>query len=147
MIRFTVLGTPATAGSKRAFPFRRKDGSLGVNVTHDDAKTKSWRAIVVDAARSVYTGPPLDGPIRLTLTFIRPRPQGHYRTGKNAGQLKDAAPKHPIAKPDCTKLTRAVEDALKSIAWRDDSQIVEQSIKKVFGEPAGCVVEIEAIES
>lgn len=145
LIRFTVTGTPATAGSKQAFPFKRHDGSLGVRVVDDNPRAKSWRSQVIDAARAAYSGPLLTGAIRLTLTFVRPRPQGHFRTGKNAGQVKDGAPKWPTTKPDCTKLTRAIEDALKSVVWRDDAQVVQQVIAKAWGEPARCLVGIEEL--
>lgn len=145
-IRFIVTGNPATAGSKRAFPFRKAGGGLGVRVTDDNPRSKDWRAMVVHCAREAYRGPLLNGAVRLTLTFVRPRPQGHFRTGKNAGRLKEGAPKYPTTKPDCTKMVRAVEDALKGVIWRDDAQVVEQRIEKVYGEPAGCVVLIEELE-
>lgn len=145
MIRFTVLGTPATAGSKNAFPFKKANGQLGVRVAHSNPQFQSWRHLVVCSAQEAYRGPVLTGPIQLTLKFMRPRPKGHYRTGKNAGVLKDDAPKFPTTKPDCTKLTRAIEDALKAVIWKDDSQVVSQVIDKVWGEQAGCVVEIQEI--
>ena len=144
-IRFQVTGQPATAGSKRAFPFRKANGGLGVRVTEDNPKAKGWRELVIGAATDAHKGELLNGAIRLTLTFVRPRPQGHFRTGKNAGRLKEDAPRYPTTKPDCTKLTRALEDALKGVIWRDDAQVVEQHVNKTFGEPACCVVLIEEL--
>ena len=76
----------------------------------------------------------MDGPLRLTLTFFRTRPLGHYGTGRNAAQLKDRAPDKPTVRPDTVKLTRAVEDALTGVVWRDDSQVTTHLLKKRYGE-------------
>ena len=51
MIQFTVPGIAQTAGSKRAFPFRRKDGRLGVAVSDDNRRSKDWKAAVAWSAR------------------------------------------------------------------------------------------------
>lgn len=133
-IEFTVFGKGATAGSKRAFPFRRKDGKLGVNVTHDNASTKGWMNLVAQVARQNYDGPLLTGAIRLELSFFHVRPKSHYGTGRNADKLKDSAPKHKITMPDTIKLARAVEDALKGVLWRDDNQVCEHHLRKLFGD-------------
>ena len=38
--------------------------------------------------------------------------------------------------PDVLKLARGVEDALTGIVWRDDAQIVNESLNKVVGAAA-----------
>jgi Holliday junction resolvase RusA-like endonuclease len=40
-----------------------------------------------------------------------------------------------VTRPDVLKLARAAEDALTGIVWRDDSQIVHETLAKVYGEP------------
>lgn len=139
VIRFFVPGVPATAGSKRAFPFRRKDGGLGVRVTDDNVRGKDWRTAVQHAATSAYDGKlMLNGPLDVRLQFTLPRPKGHF--GKRG--VLDSAPRYPVVKPDVLKLARAVEDALTGIAWRDDSQIYAEHLFKVYGEPVGVSVTI-----
>lgn len=143
-IKFTVLGLPQTAGSKRSFPFRRPDGSLGVRVTDDNPKGQSWRTQVIDSARQAYAGPLLDCPLQVRLAFVLPRPKGHY----GAKGLRRSAPPFPVVKPDLIKLARAVEDALTGILWRDDARIVAEMLSKVYGEPARLEVVVEpALES
>ena len=44
------------------------------------------------------------------------------------------------------KLARAVEDALTGIVWRDDAQIVDEQLSKVYGEPARVEVDVAELE-
>jgi Holliday junction resolvase RusA-like endonuclease len=131
MIDITVYGTPAPQGSKRAFAVRGKGGVptgrvAVIESSHD--RVKSWRQAVVDAALGSCPGEPLEGPLSLAMVFYLARPKSHYRTGRNAGQLKDSEPAHPVKPPDASKLLRATEDALTDVGlWRDDAQVVEYS--------------------
>ena len=142
-IEIEVIGTPQTAGSKRAFPFRKGNGKLGVRVMDDNPRSKTWRSQIVDAARTVYTGGLLRGPLRVSMTFYLPRPKCHFGSGRNADQLKGSAPAFPAKKPDALKLARCAEDALTGIVWHDDAQIVEEYLFKRYGEPARAVIAIE----
>jgi len=136
-VRFSVHGKPATAGSKKAFPYRGKDGRLHAIVTDDSGeKGKSWRSIVVDACRRAYAGPVLEGPLVLDIVFRLLRPKNHF--GKKG--LLPSAPDYPAVKPDATKLLRALEDALNGVLWGDDSRIVVQRVRKVYGESEGADV-------
>lgn len=134
-IRFTVLGRPQPAGSKKAF-VNRHTGK--VIVTEDAKRSKPWQQQVGDTAlahRDQLNGELLGGPLELEVTFVLARPKGHFRTGKNAHLLRDSAPSRPAVKPDTTKLLRAVEDALTGVLWRDDAQVVDQYARKVYGAP------------
>jgi Holliday junction resolvase RusA-like endonuclease len=142
-IRFTVYGDCQPAGSKRAF-FR--NGMKHPSVVDDNSKSKGWKHVVAYSARQVYQGPLLDGPLRFTATFYRPRLKGHYGSGRNAAALKASAPEYPTTKPDVLKLARAAEDALTGVVWRDDAQIVDEHLFKRWGEPARVEIVIEQIE-
>ena len=129
MIEFFVPGTPAPAGSKRAFTPK---GWKRPIITDACKRTKPWQQEIKSVAIENYQGDLLAGALRLTLVFRVARPQGHMRTGKNAGEVRESSPTWPIVKPDVLKLTRAVEDALTGIIWRDDSQIVQEVLSKVY---------------
>ena len=132
MIRFFVPGTARTAGSKSAF--KGKNGKI--NLTHAGKYSKGWMDCVKwFAMRETHRKAMLEGPVTLKLIFLQTRPKGHYRTGQYASELKDSAPAYPISKPDLTKLTRAVEDALTKIVWGDDAQVVRQETSKVYCGP------------
>jgi Holliday junction resolvase RusA-like endonuclease len=138
-IAFTVYGTAATAGSKRGF-YNAK--ARRVIVTDDNAKSRPWKALVADAAMQAMTlhggegsngyRPPLEGPLLLELTFWIPRPKSHYGSGRNAESVKPGAPHAPAVKPDLLKLARAVEDALTAVVYRDDAQIVAETLQKAY---------------
>lgn len=141
MIRFFVQGQPKTQGSKKAF----YNAKLRRAIVVEDCKgNKPWRSDVRNEAEKVWMFPPLVGPVAMKMTFIMPRPQGHYGSGKNARIIKPNAPMWPDKKPDLTKLARAVEDALKGLVWNDDSQVVEETTRKVYTNDGriGCLVEI-----
>lgn len=134
-VTFSVIGHPQPAGSKTAF----KRGS-GVNVVDANPNAKGWQnEVAVVAMQAMIDGgvEMFEGPVGIAVVFTLMRPKGHYGSGRNAGVLKDSAPKWPIVKPDSTKLLRGVEDAMTTIVWRDDSQVVEQTVSKVYGSPEG----------
>ena len=51
----------------------------------------------------------------------------------------------PTKKPDMDNIVKAVADALNGIAYEDDKQIIECSIKKYYTEEERIEVEIENI--
>jgi len=154
---FHVPGVPATAGSKRAIPLfdkkagtyrTRPNGAPMVVVVGDNKRGETWRESVRAECRRRFFGDVHRGPVRLEAVFVFTRPKSHYRTGKNAQLLRDDAPKEHTQKPDCTKLVRAVEDALNEIVWHDDSQITRTVVEKAWGAPGqapGAYVTIELV--
>lgn len=132
LIEFFVPGIPKPAGSKRFFGLSKKTGRA--IISDDSGKAgQDWRGDVKTFAVQCKPETPWTGPVGMELTFAFPRPKSHFGGGKNADVLKASAPSCHIIKPDATKITRAVEDALTGIIWRDDSQIIEQHIRKTFG--------------
>ena len=129
-ITITIYGKPATAGSKRGFYNAKLKRVL--MVPHNPAKASSWRDAVRKACRDQYEGPMLMGAYGLHAIFHFSRPKSHYRTGKNAGLLRDSAPAFHTTKPDAGKLLRALEDALTGMLWKDDSQGVHVASEKVL---------------
>lgn len=146
-LAFFVKGTPQARGSKRAFPFKKRDGSLGVSVTDNNKRSAGWmQTVAYEAERALQRSNwSRDRPMLLHLTFVIRRPKGHYGTGRNAGRLKDSAPAHPTTRPDATKLLRAVEDALNGVVWRDDSQVVDQRVQKRYGDTEGVDVVVQTL--
>jgi Holliday junction resolvase RusA-like endonuclease len=160
-IEFQVIGIPKGAGSKNAFPLKKwiericpecnhkwsvKDffGKVAVQDASGEAG-KAWRSEVTSVAFKTMAdlgAAPLQDAVILRAEFIMPRPKHHYGTGKNSAILKDSAPRVHTSAPDATKLIRALEDSLKNICWRDDSQVVESHVFKRYGEQPGAKVTI-----
>ncbi len=131
MISFTVAGVPAPQGSK----VRTKWG-----VREDNPATRPWRTAVAWEATAAMQGrEPLAGALELVVVFTFPRPKSHYRTGRHAGELKPDAPRYCVTKPDTDKLLRAIGDAVTGICVRDDSQFVEITARKLYGQPSATV--------
>lgn len=133
-IEFFVPGIPATAGSKTGIFNKKLNRVLMVPA---NKRQKPWMAVVRTFAMAAMQANsiPITGPIELALTFALPRPKGHFGSGARSEIVKKSAPPYPITKPDLTKLIRAVEDALTGICWKDDSQVVWQQARKVYGRP------------
>lgn len=143
-LNVTVYGTAQAAGSKRAVPFGGKKGARQWRVTDANRKAAPWKAQVAQVVGGEMAGKDLfDGPLAMTLRFVRPRPKGHF---KKDGELSAAGRRrrYPTVKPDVLKLARGVEDALTGVAYRDDAQIVHERLLKEYGEPER--VEIHVME-
>lgn len=151
VLTFFVAGKAEPAGSKRAFPFKRQNGSLGVAVSDANPRSRDWKSLVADAAgtaiRAWVQDNPFElmqGPLELECEFRVPRPKSHF--GKR-GLLPRAA-EFPAGRPDVLKLARGVEDALSLVVWRDDAQIVTELLKKRYcraGETPGVQVTIREL--
>jgi Holliday junction resolvase RusA-like endonuclease len=154
-VEFTCVGRAQTAGSKRSFAVKRGGKFTGQTATTDDnPRTKSWQAQVAQAAAEAasdgdwcYPSRML-GPLRLSVAFYFHRPRSHYRSGRNAYLVRDAAPAWKITRPDLLKLTRAIEDALTGVLWHDDAQVCEELLSKHYawdGEPERVRVRVEPL--
>ena len=138
-IKFFAAGIPAPGGSKVGF-VNPKTGR--VVVKEDCKRNASWRSIVAHSALQAYRGPPLTGPVNMQIHFVMPRPKSHYRSGRYASWRRAEAPFFHEKAPDTTKLIRSTEDALKGIAWKDDSQVAIQTAFKTYGVCPGAHVTI-----
>lgn len=154
VIEFTVYGKAQPAGSKNAHvvtnkntgqPIRTKTGRIIVNVADSNPKAKEYKAAVAHVARQVFTGPLITSPVRLTVVEYRVRPGGHFSKTTGAMNKKGRECPHPVSKPDALKIARCVEDALTKVVWHDDSQVVDGSQRKVWGDVAKIEVKIEVL--
>ena len=144
-VEFTVIGHPQPGGSKKWLPAHGRAGGRPL-VVDANPRTKPWQALVAAAAVDALDGgDQLAGALFLEATFYMARPAGHYGSGRNANVLKPSAPRYPVTRPDATKLVRSVEDALTGLVWRDDSQVVTQTVRKRFGTPERAEVLVQVV--
>ena len=142
MIKFFVPGIAKPGGSKKAF-FNPKTGRA---IVVDACKgNKDWRSAVSSCAYEVMQGRELiHDPIEVTFEFHMPRPKGHF----GSKGIRKSAPVFPATRPDVLKLARSVEDSLTGLVYADDSQIVTETLRKVYAEKmAGVWITIRSIES
>lgn len=133
MTQVFIPGRPAPQGSKR---------HLGNGIMVESSKAvKPWRVDVAWAAREAFLSP-MDGPVRLELGFVMPRPKSAPKKSTPAA----------IKRPDLDKLVRAVMDAITGVVVVDDSQIVHLvATKRIaeIGEQSGVELtayEVEAVQ-
>lgn len=141
-LTFFARGVPAPKGSAKTI-FNKK---LGRNMTFQTnaPKQKEW----ADGVRAAYTmanGNMEDGPKRISLRFLMPRPKYHYDS-RGAIRPKYLNAPHTV-KPDMDKLIRTVFDALDGLCYDGDQKVCrmgEVSKEYAFGNP-GAVIVIESV--
>ena len=114
---FFVRGIPAPQGSKTAFVVNGK-----AVMREASRNVKDWRAAVSFVLQDKWRGPVLVGPVAVNITFHMPKPK--------SARKKDI---WPAKRPDIDKLARAVLDGLTGIAFKDDAQVVDLTVLKIYG--------------
>jgi len=95
-----------------------------VNYTPSKHPVNDFKAAVKMAWRAGCTAAPHDGPVTLMLTFVLPRP------GNMMWKTRPMPRVPHTKKPDADNLAKSVKDALSGLAWRDDSQVCELTVRK-----------------
>lgn len=121
-----------------------KGGGRVAGIMRDDKHpVHAFKASVQLAARQVYQGAPLEGPISFQVVFVMPRPQGLCRKKDPTGRI------WMMKKPDVDNLYKGAADALNSLVFIDDSQIVRSVVTKCYaaiGEQPGAEITVEVLE-
>ena len=135
-IKITISGKPIAKARPR---FYRRGKGVGV---YSDQQTEEGRWIVL--ANTQVAGRVTDVAIHLDMVFVLPRPKGHYGTGRNAGKVKDSAPKYPKGRPDIDNYIKFSMDCINGMGkvWKDDSQVVSINALKRYGENPRTEIEI-----
>lgn len=138
-ITFFAPGIPK--GQPRPKAFSRG----GFASVYDPGTAENWKSCIATAIKPHLPETPYDSPCCVAIEFLMPRPKGHFKTGKQAGQRKDTAPVLFLGKPDCDNLAKAVLDALTNIGlWRDDSIVWNLVVTKKYADAfAGANISIE----
>ena len=143
-ISFDVPGDPKPLKRHRSRAVQTKTGKFFIH-NYDPSINEKNNFI----AKCLEFKPeqPITAPIVLDIHFYLRRPKSHFRTGKNAGKLKDNAPFFHTKKPDLDNLIKFVKDALNGIFWLDDSQIFYiKAVKSYTHEEIGSYTEIKMSE-
>ena len=133
---FTLYIAPKSQGRPRM-----GRPTTGKPLVFTDKHTRHFETMVAFRARQHIKTPILDGPIRLNLLIVLPRPKRLMRKKDPEGLVW--APK----RPDRDNIEKAITDGLKS-CFRDDAQICAGESLKVYAEKNGVariVISIERI--
>lgn len=138
---FFVNGDPKAQPRPRAFAMTLANGKTQTRV-YDPHTAEGWKSLVAHAARPHAPKEPLTGPMRVDMIFEFRRPKSHYlKVG-----LRDDAPVYHTSKPDRDNCEKAVLDCLTQLGfWKDDSQVCDGEIKKIYGDLPGLNILITQI--
>lgn len=97
---------------------------IAANYTPGNHPVNAYKAAIQMAFREACKLSPLVGPLRVDLVFVFPRPRAKI------WKTKPMPRENHTAKPDLDNLAKATLDALNALAFIDDSQVAELTIKK-----------------
>ena len=91
---------------------------------------KFVRACYSDYANQ-YKWEPYDGQLRAEVEVFIQVPKSDSKLKKQAKIIGEI---RPTIKPDCDNLAKSILDSLNGLAYQDDRQIIELSVKKFYAE-------------
>ena len=128
-----IEGAPRGKGRPR---FVRATGA-----TYTDAKTKAYESRVREAYAEQDGTDYGDAPVSVRITACFGIPASYSKAKRADAMAGRIAP----SKPDWDNVGKVVCDALNGIAYRDDSQIVDASVHKIFAEAPCVILEIKEV--
>lgn len=135
-ILFSVPGPPQ--GKARARTVR---GRGGQTFSYTPDKTVLYENLIkisyLQVSKKIFNNKePIN--VRITACFEPAKSASKKkRMQMLSGEIK------PTKKPDIDNITKCILDGLNGVAYRDDTQVVEVSAKKIYAEKAEVKVEIE----
>lgn len=138
-VHFNVPGQPVGKGRPRI-------GKVGAHARmFTPAKTVSYESTVACSAQQAMQGRGLiEGPVKVLMRMTLVIPASWSRKKQEqalAGQIR------PTTKPDADNVIKAIFDAINGVVWRDDVQVVELGLSKVYGAVPGVSVQVYPLEA
>ena len=132
-LTFTVPGNPRPQQRHRTV----RNKSTGASFQYDPSKQDKDNFLAKIMAMRPET--PIEGPIRLEVTFGFQRPKSHF-TKKG---IRLTAPFYVEKRPDIDNLVKLVTDAMNGVFFRDDSQIVVLLAVKMYSDQPNVHIYLE----
>lgn len=124
MLTFVVPGTPVAQPRPRAAVRSGHAVVYGAAKSHPIHVFKA--ATRLAASQAACGASPMEGPLMLAVLFVLPRPgRLRWRTRPMPRLPHDR-------KPDADNLAKAILDACNGILWRDDAQLVQLAVEKLY---------------
>lgn len=101
------------------------------NIVFTPSKTIGYEGWIRDCYLFRGPGKALEGEIKATIEAYLEIPKSASKT-KRAQMEKGII--NPTKKPDSDNIAKSILDALNGIAYKDDSQIVELTVKKLYAD-------------
>ena len=128
MISFTIPGEPVAKGRARSFI------RAGHVAHYTPEKTARYENLVKLAAQqAMLKAPPIDGPVSLTVRAFMGIAPSWSQKKQRAAALGEVM---PTKRPDLDNIVKAIKDGCNGVVWRDDSQVVDLTASKRYGQPS-----------
>lgn len=134
---FVVEGKPTGKGRPR---FKRVGNFVQ---TYTPANTAEYEKLVKLRFQNAG-GAITDKPVKIEIVALFAPPKSARKKDKIEMLANRILPEK---KPDCDNIAKIILDALNKIAYVDDAQVVELSVKKKYASEAKVSVHIEEIEA
>ena len=122
MVEFMVLGAPKGKERPRAAKLRDR------TIVYTPKKTKDYEREIATAYRTQCRGI-FSGAVAIEI-------HAYYEIPKSASRKRVldmvSDRERPTKKPDGDNIAKAVCDALNGVAYKDDSQVVELTVRKYY---------------
>lgn len=139
-ITIYVAGEPQGKGRARSRIVQAR-GRQFVS-TYTPAKTRNYETTLLLAAQDVMAGrDPLDGPLQVELTAVFAVPSSW--SGKKQ-RLALAGVVRPCVAPDWDNIGKCC-DGLNGVVFRDDKQIVDGWVAKLYGTQPGITIVVRPL--
>lgn len=135
-IQFTVYGTPVAQGRPRATTV---NGNVRM---YDPANSRDFKKYVRLVASEHRPSTLLYGPLAMKVDIYKPSLKSFSKKKSIAAEKGEL---RPVTKPDVDNYVKGIKDALKSVIWKDDSQVVDLHISKWYSETPRVEVIIKEI--
>ena len=136
-VMFEIEGKPFGKGRPR---FARRGKFVS---TYTDAKTKSYETTIRDAAKAAMgSSEPLETAVSVSIYIRCPIPASYSNKRKLACLDQD---ERPTKKPDWDNCAKIICDGMNGIIFKDDAQIVDAHVTKVYASDAGVDVLVKEV--
>ena len=137
-----LLGAPEAKGRPRSRLVETKAGKRFIQ-HYTPQKTQGYEGALKVAAEEAMEGrTPLDGPLAVVVTASFPIPaswSGRQKQRAAAGLVR------PTGRPDWENVAKML-DALNQVVWRDDAQIVDGHVIKIYADRPSLRIEVRPVE-
>lgn len=107
------------------------------------AKTAAYEGLVAHAAQQAMKGhEPLEGALVVEALCFKLPPASWSNKRKQAALIGEI---RPTGKPDGDNIAKAIGDGGNGVVWRDDAQIVDWRVVKLYGAQACVRVNVAAL--
>ena len=117
--------------------------NLQTGTIYTPPKTRDYEQLIARCYRTQGGRHWLDQPVRVEIIAEHLAPK--VSKGKRAAMI--AGEFYPLIKPDADNIAKIVLDALNGVAYNDDKQVVELTIRKRWSDEARVLIRVERIQT